>query len=278
MFFSTKGDVLTRDLKGKWVLVTGAASGIGRELCLILSKEGCNLILADINEDGARNLASEIEVIGVDVHFKKTDVADIEQINALKEFVSEKAGSLDVLVNCAGVGRSSALLDTTAAQWESIMRINFHSAVNMTEAFVPSLKKTGGQIVNISSGLVFFPAPTWGVYATTKSALASFSECLSWELKGLGIAVTTVFPGVINTPFYSELKAETAPEKLVVWLINKFGTEPEKIAWLIAQGIKKRKRRVMHSWINRTTYLGRRLLPCAFDLLGEAIAGALQKK
>lgn len=269
---------MARDLNGKWALVTGAASGIGRELCLALAKEGCNVALVDLNRAGMEKLAKELESLGSETCCMQTDVTDTSQIQALVNNVGEKTGGVDILVNGVGIALSANLMDTSPEQWEWIMKINFHSAVNITNAFLPDLLRKRGHVVNISTGQAFFPVPTWGAYAASKAALASYSECLTWELKQYNVMVTTVFPGVVNTPFYSEVAAGTRGQKLLILFIRTFGAKPGKVAALIVKGIKKRKRRVIHSLINWTPYLGRRPLPHIFELAGEIMARAFCEK
>ena len=270
---------MVQDLRGKWVLLTGAASGIGRETCLILAREGCNLILADIDEEGLKSLAQQLESLGAKVISKVTDITNGDDIQALVDEVREKVGAVDVLVNNAGIGMSEELKDTTEEQWNRLLNINFMGAVNMVNAFLPDMiKNGGGQIVNMSTGQVFYPVPTWGAYAASKAALATYSECLTWELRRFGIKVTTIFPGLISTPFYSEVEAHTFAQKLVLWWIKTFGATPEKMAAKIVGGMRRGKRRVIQSWLNWLTYLGRRAATHVYDLMGDTFAKVLGER
>lgn len=269
---------MTRNLAGKWALVTGAASGIGRELCLALAREGCNLVLADLNLAGMESLAAELELLGAGTFCRQTDVTDAVQIQSLVDIVRDKTGGVDILINGVGIALSANLMDTSPEQWDYIMRINFYSAVDTTRAFLPDLMKKSGHVVNISTGQAFFPVPTWGAYAASKAALASYSECLTWEMKRYHVMVTTVFPGVVNTPFYSEVAPGTPGQRILIWGIRAFGAKPEKVASLIVRGIKKNKKRVIHSLINWAPYLGRRPLPHIFELTGEIMARVFCEK
>jgi short-subunit dehydrogenase len=267
---------MVQDLKGKWVLLTGAASGIGKETCLLLATEGCNFVLADIDEGGLETLAGELRSLGSEVVFKKTDVTDREQISALASEVKERIGSVDILVNNAGIGCSAELKDTSDETWERLLELNFLSVIHMVNEFLPSMiEKGGGQIVNMSTGQVFYPVPTWGAYAASKAALATYSECLTWELKHLGIRVTTVFPGLISTAFYDVVEPRNFAQKFVLWWIRSLGSTPDKMAAKIVNGIKKQKRRVIQSWINWLTYFGKRFAPPPYELVGEIFAKAL---
>lgn len=267
---------MVQDLRGKWVLLTGAASGIGRETCLLLAREGCNFVLADIDEIGLRAIAEKLESMGSEVMSRVVDVTDKAQVQSLANDVNAKIEAVDILVNNAGIGHECDLRHTTDEDWQRLMNINFFGPLYMTNAFLPAMiVRGGGQIVNMSTGQVFFPVPTWGAYAASKAALATYSECLTWELACFHIRVTTVFPGLIKTPFYSTVRPANLPQKFILWWINSLGSSPDKMAAKIVKGIKRRKRRVIQSWINWMTYLLRRTSPAAFDISGDVFAQAL---
>ncbi len=267
---------MVQNLQGKWVLLSGAASGIGRETCLLLAREGCNFVVIDIDAGGLDRVKAELESLGSKVISKVVDVTNKEQIRELASEVTAEIGAVDILVNNAGIGHNQDLRHTTDADWQKLMNINFFAVLDMTNAFLPAMiKKGGGQIVNMSTGQVFFPVPTWGAYAATKAALATYSECLTWELSCFKIAVTTVFPGLISTPFYKDVCATTLPQKLVLWYINALGSTPEVMARKIVKGIKRRKRRVIQSFINWMDYYVKRVAPLAFDIGGDVFAMAL---
>lgn len=267
---------MAQDLRGKWVVLTGAASGIGRETCLLLAREGCNLVAVDIDELGLRALAEKLEALGSEVILKVVDITDKAQVQALASDVREQIGDIDVLVNNAGIGHSRDLRHMTEEEWLRLMNINFFGVLNMTNAFLPGMiARGGGQIVNMSTGQVFYPVPTWGAYAASKAALAVYSECLTWELALFKIRVTTVYPGLISTPFYSGVRADNISQKLVLWYINALGSSPEKMAAKIVSGIKRRKRRVIQSWINWFSYFAKRPGGVFSDMMGEAFAWSL---
>jgi len=267
---------MVQDLNGKLVLLTGAASGIGKETVLLLARERCNFVLADIDEMGLRAIEQEVKSLGCQVFTKVVDVTNMDEINALHVEVADRVGTIDILVNNAGIGYNGDLRHTSEADWKRLFAINFYSALYMINTFLPEMiKKGGGQIVNISTGQVFYPVPTWGAYAASKAALATYSECLAWELAPFKIRVTTVYPGLIRTPFYSDVHATRFGQRLVLWYINALGSKPQTMARKIVAGIKKRRRRVVQSALNWATYIGRRPAPLAFDLVGELFATAL---
>jgi NAD(P)-dependent dehydrogenase (short-subunit alcohol dehydrogenase family) len=267
---------MIQDLTGKWVLLTGAASGIGRETCLLLAHEGCNFMLVDIDEAGLKKLEEQLKSMGCKAISHVVDVTDRALVEKMAEDVHAEIGTLDILVNNAGIGHSCDLRHTTYEDWDRLMNINFFGPLHLVNAFLPAMiSRGGGQIVNLSTGQVFFPVPTWGAYAASKAALATYSECLTWELGIFNIRVTTVYPGLISTPFYAGVRAGNFGQRMVLWYINSLGSTPQKMAAKIVKGIKRRKRRVIQSWINWMTYLGKRHLPLSFDIGGDIFAYTL---
>jgi short-subunit dehydrogenase len=218
----------------------------------------------------------ELKTLGSQVITKVVDVTDKEAVDAMAAEVLAAIGTVDILVNNAGIGYNNDLRSTPPSDWKRLMDINFMGVLYVTHAFLPDMiSKGGGQIVNMSTGQVFFPVPTWGAYAASKAALATWSECLTWELSMFGIRVTTVYPGLISTPFYKDVHASNAPQKVVLWYINSLGGTPQLMARKIVKGIKRRKRRVIESWINWMTYLLKRPAPLSFDIGGDIFARAL---
>ena len=139
---------MVQDLHGKWVLVTGAASGIGKEDCLHLAHEGCNFVTVDIDAAGLEALEKELKALGSEVLSKVVDVTDKAQVDAMASEVLEKIGTLDVLVNNAGIGYNNDLRLTSFEDWNRLMNINFMGVLYVTHAFLEDMiKKGGGQIV-----------------------------------------------------------------------------------------------------------------------------------
>ena len=187
------------NLMGKTALITGAASGIGRSVSTSLAKQGCNLILVDINTDELEKTVSMAEKSGVNVFSYTLNIADKTAINELANKIT-KQNQLDILVNNAGVALWSSFEETSPTDFDWIFNINFHGMVEMTRAFLPHLKKRdAAQIVNISSifGIV---SPTLQVaYSASKFAIRGFSEGLREELHTTNVGVTVVHPGGIAT-------------------------------------------------------------------------------
>jgi NAD(P)-dependent dehydrogenase (short-subunit alcohol dehydrogenase family) len=189
-----------RDLKGKNVVITGAASGIGRATAEAFAREGARLHLCDIDEAALEETAS---AIGRAVVFtSKVDVSKRDAVEAFANTIHEKNGkAIDVLVNNAGVGLAGGLLETSLEDWEWVLSVNLWGVIHGCHFFAPRMVKdqSGGHIVNIASALGLFAAPNITGYSTSKFAVVGLSEALRGELGPHKIGVTTICPGLIDT-------------------------------------------------------------------------------
>jgi NADP-dependent 3-hydroxy acid dehydrogenase YdfG len=169
-----------QDITGKWALVTGAGSGMGRTTSLELARAGANLILVDICGEAVGSVAKEAEALGAEVHTYCSDLTDWDQVKGMADTINARWGAVDILINNAGIAHMSYLVDTTFEDWKKLWDINVWTVIYMVRAFAPAMmKKKSGQIVNVSSGQAFFPVPTWGAYAVSKFAVDGYSEALS---------------------------------------------------------------------------------------------------
>lgn len=189
-------------LKGKWVLVTGAASGIGLECALAYARRGANLVLTDINEESLARARERLAAQGSRSETFICDVSSESSVAACAVAVDERIGVLDVLVNNAGIYYLGGFLETLPQTWQRMYQINVMGAVHMCRAFLPAMRAADGprRIVNIASLSSFLPAPNISAYAMSKHAVLGVSEVLAMELAGSNVGVTVVCPGIINTP------------------------------------------------------------------------------
>jgi NAD(P)-dependent dehydrogenase (short-subunit alcohol dehydrogenase family) len=249
------------ELREKTVLVTGAASGIGRCLALEFAREGCDLVLVDINARGLENTAGEVRGLGRDASCHTVDITDPAQ-------VEELAGRIDphVLVNCAGTSVTAELEDTTLADWRLIIGVNLFGTINMVQAFLPRLRaRRGAQIVNIASAFGLFSYPSMGAYCTSKFAVVGYSTALARELARQGVKVTLICPGITRTPFLdtTDMKGYDGAKKKegLLRLLPLISADPQRLARFIVGAVKKEKRMVVHTWIARLVYYANRLWP-----------------
>ncbi|MCX7944808.1 MAG: SDR family oxidoreductase [Deltaproteobacteria bacterium] len=266
-----------KSIKSKRAFVTGAASGIGRCLCELLAREGAILYISDINEEQLKKFADELISNGADVTYFAYDVSDFEAVKSAAEETLSK-GDLDILVNNAGIGYSNDLADTPIDVWKRLVDVNFFGPIYHINAFLESMRNAKrGQIVNVSSGQAFFKLPGWGAYASVKAALGVYSEILYYELKKYGITVTTIYPFMVNTPFYREIEGETWGAKLSMKLVPYYSMKPETVARIILKAIKQEKRVEKVSIFNKIGFYSQ-VVPFAQDIIATTSALLLTKR
>ncbi len=237
--------------KDKTILITGGAAGIGLCIARNFAKDGAKLILTDVNEKALKDAKTELSGHGARVEVFVVNVADQAQVDKMAETVLKKHGKLDVLINNAGVGYMGEIASTPLAEWKRLMDVDFWGVLYNTYAFLPSMIAAhGGQIINVSSGQAFFQLPTWGPYAAIKTALGVFSEVLHWEVRKHGIKVTTVYPYMVNTGLYDDIKTETIGGKLSMALLPLYSQSPETVGRIIYKAAKSGKHVEMVTIIN----------------------------
>lgn len=237
-----------RNLSGKTVLVTGAASGIGKETTLAFARRGANVVICDANEEGLQRTEADCRSLGRDVLARRVDVANRQEMRAFAELVNGEVGAVDILMNNAGVGLGGGFLDTSLEDWDWIVGINFWGVVHGCHFFVPAMvaRGKGGHVVNVSSTAGFVAAEPLSAYCTTKFAVFGLSEALRDELFRHRIGVTAVCPGIINTPITqtSPLRGQDAtPEarQRLIDLYQRRNYGPERVAENILRAIQRNR-------------------------------------
>lgn len=258
-----------RDLKGKRVLITGGASGIGRTLAERLVPEGAELVLVDLNEKALNETLDAIQSMGGEVSGYTLDITATDSIPRLRERVHADLGPIDVLVNNAGVVFGGGFLDVPLQKHLQTYRVNVEGMVAMTHTFLPDLlTRPQGHVVNIASaaGLVGLP---WGsTYSSSKWAVVGFSESLRLELEMTGhhaVRVTTVCPSYVSTGLFEGAR----PPKTTSMLT------PEDLAQQIVQGIKHDDIYVLTPWLVKVTPVLKGLLPTRmFDAIAWTLGAS----
>jgi 2-hydroxycyclohexanecarboxyl-CoA dehydrogenase len=188
-------------LEGRNALVTGGASGIGAATARRLAAEGARVAVADINEAGARSVASEIDGIAL-----KMDVTDVESIRA---GVAE-AGDVDVLVNNAGTDRFAFFVNTDEELWDFVLAVNLRGTIAVTHAVLDGMQRRGrGAIVNVASEAGRVGSQGSAVYSAAKGGVIAFTRAVARESSRFGVRINAVAPGPIDTPLLN-----AAPEQL----------------------------------------------------------------
>ncbi len=224
-------------LNGKTAVLTGGASGLGRETARYLVREGCKVLIADRNEQTLAEAADELRKMGGRVSSIKIDVtnyADCERMaaQAVKDF-----GGIDVLLAGAGVSAPGAFfLDSTPNDWTAMLDINIRGVLNTNRACAPIMvQKKSGSIINIASEAGKVGEKRIVVYSATKGAVMSFSKAFALEMGRFNIRVNAVCPGVTRTPMttgYGGPGDEMYQKASKFYPMGRLG-EPEDIAAMI---------------------------------------------
>lgn len=197
---------------GARALVTGASSGIGEELAVRLAAAGAHVALLARREAELERVADRCRSAGVDAHVVPVDLGDSDAARRAAADASGHLGGVDLLVNNAGVPRRVHASRLSFEQLETTMRVNYLGAMAVTWAVLPGMLEAGrGRIVNISSIAGRLPAPRELAYAASKAALTMASEVLASDLRGTGVAVHVVTPGIVDTPLWEVEGQEPAP-------------------------------------------------------------------
>lgn len=223
--------------EGKWVLVTGASSGMGVEFARQTAQVGARLVLAARREDKLEALAAELrEAHGSDVVVLRTDLAEPGAAARLVGALSERGIALDHLINNAGVGRARPLNGDDPETVGQLVTLNCTALTELTTALLPGLLASGrGGILQVASMVGFYPSPFMAAYAASKAYVLSFTEALSVELQKSSLRLTALCPGHVPTGFQKTAgfgdEAMTVPGSL----------SPERTVALALRAYERRK-------------------------------------
>lgn len=260
------------EINGKKVLVTGAASGIGRATALAMAERGARLFIIDINGPGLEDTRRLVEERGGEVCLAKAlDVSDYAAMRELADEIHAEFGPLDILANIAGVALFSQVEDMTHEQWEKVVNVNLWGPYHGIECFVPEMVRAGkgGHIVTVSSTAGIIGLPWHLVYAGTKHALVGTSEVLRFDLRKHGIGVSVILPGAVKTGLVETVVINADEEACERGrrLFSRHAMEPERVADLIIEAVEKNKFMVITHTDVKLLYLLKRLSPPLYNLV-----------
>ncbi|MEL0619107.1 SDR family NAD(P)-dependent oxidoreductase [Psychrobacter sp. UBA3480] len=221
---------ITKAVKGKNIIITGASSGIGERTAFLLSECGAHVILLARTEDKLKMVKENIETLGGAASYYPCDLTNMDEIEKTSENILADFKHVDVLVNNAGrsIRRSVHESVNRFHDFERTMEINYFGAVKIILGFLPTMiGRQTGQIVNISSIGVLANSPRFSAYVASKAALDAFSRCLAAEVKGDNIKVTNIFMPLVRTPMI-------APTKLYRYMP---ALMPDEAAMMVAKAI-----------------------------------------
>ncbi|MGQ8975376.1 SDR family NAD(P)-dependent oxidoreductase [Acinetobacter schindleri] len=264
-----------KNFNNRVAAITGAGSGIGQQLAVLLAKQGCHLALSDVNEQGLLKTLELIKDTGVRATLDKVNVANLEEVRAWAEKVEQEHGSINMIFNNAGVALGSTVEGASYDELEWIVGINFWGVVYGTKEFLPRIKKTrDGHVVNISSLFGLTAQPTQSAYNATKFAVRGFTESLRQELdiENCGVSALCVHPGGIRTNIANAAKMNDSlralgmsPEKSARSFNKLLRCPPEEAARQILEAVQKDKRRLLIGNDAKAIDLIQRILPTGYQ-------------
>ena len=197
-------------LCGNVAIITGGASGMGRGISREFASQGASVVIADINADGAVQVAEEIQNQHARAMVLEVDVRNHKMVTEAVEHIVEQFGKVDVLVNCAGVNQLLDPEETTIETWENIRSTILDGAWYFAKAVIPFMKKNrNGKIVNIGSGAAVQGIPQSVPYTASKHGLLGLTRALAVDLGPYQINVNCICPGAVETPLLKRLATDT---------------------------------------------------------------------
>jgi NAD(P)-dependent dehydrogenase (short-subunit alcohol dehydrogenase family) len=259
-----------KSVRGKRALVTGAASGIGREIALALALEGAHVYLLDVDETALDEVVRDAQVCGVEAVGARCDLSQPEDVTAALKELRAAWDGIDILVNNAGVAFYGPTEKMTAAQWDWLLGINLLAPIQITRELLPTLlNRPEAHILNVCSiaGLVAGARTT--AYHVSKFGLVGFTEALRAEFGRRGIGVTALCPGAVRTNLYRSAVSGKKRRAVVpdppAWL----STTPERVAIAALRAIQKNQRFVLLTPLAYVLYNAKRFAPGFLDWMHQ---------
>ncbi len=266
-----------KDFTNKVAAITGAGSGMGRELAVELAQRGCHLALSDVNESGLAETVRLVSDKGVRVTHQRVDVASREAVYGWADRAAADHGKVNLVFNNAGVALGATIDGMSYEDFEWLMNINFWGVVYGTKAFLPHLKQSGeGHIINTSSVFGLAGIPSQSAYNAAKFAVRGFTESLRQELdmENCGVSATSVHPGGIKTNIAKAARMDSSIARLgldqkdaTAKFEKNFITTANKAARIIIRAVEKNQRRALVGPDAVALDLMVRLLPSSYQRL-----------
>lgn len=265
-----------KNFTDKVAAITGAGSGMGRSLAVLLSKRGCHLALSDVNEAGLAETVRLVADSGVKVTSQRLDVANKDDVFAWADKVVADHGKVNLIFNNAGVALGSAVDGGSYEDFEWLMNINFWGVVHGTKAFLPYIKQAGeGHIINTSSLFGLIAVPSQSAYNASKFAVRGFTEALrqELELENVNVSATSVHPGGIKTNIAKAARMDKSVESIGMSVNSTakfeklFRTTADDAAAQMIRAVEKNQRRLLIGNDAKVLDLMARILPSSYQKL-----------
>ncbi|MCX2934974.1 SDR family oxidoreductase [Mycobacterium sp. CVI_P3] len=240
---------MAQGFSGKRVLVTGAASGIGRATALRLAREGAELYLTDVNSEGLEQTVADVRTLGATVpEHRALDISDYHEVAHFAADIHTRHPAMDIVMNIAGISAWGTVEHLTHQHWRSMIDVNLMGPVHVIETFLPPMVAAGrgGQLVNVSSAAGLVALPWHAAYSASKFGLRGLSEVLRFDLARHNIGVSVVVPGAVNTPLVDTVHIAGVDRdhpkvQRLVGLFSGHAVSAEKVADRMLTGIAKNR-------------------------------------
>ena len=265
--------------KNKVAFVTGGASGIGRALCQELARRGATVIVTDINEQGAVDAASSINQNGGRAESFILDVTKNDDIQKLVDYTISKYKRIDYMFNNAGIAVLGEARDVQPDHWRRIVEVNQMGVIYGTMiAYKHMIDQGSGHIINTSSYSGLFGYPLCVPYSTTKHAVVGLSTSLRLEAAGLGVKVTVICPGPVQTNIASSA-TKLIDESKQNFFLNIFtmGMDTVKAAKVILRGVSRNRAIIIFPFHARVTWWLYRIYPGIITAFGRTLMKGFRK-
>ena len=222
------------DLREKVAIVTGGARGIGRAIALELAGRGCNVVVSDIDLEGAESTASEIRKMDVESLAVQSDISKSEDVESMTKKVIDQFSRIDILINNAGITRDNLLMRLEEKDWDLVLEINLKGAFLCTKQVIRMMmKQRSGKIVNMASVIGVMGNAGQANYAASKAGLIGFTKSVAKEVASRNIQVNAIAPGFIETEMTAKLSQEVLDSYIANIPLRRSG-KPEEVAKLAA--------------------------------------------
>ena len=226
---------MSTNLKGKNAIITGAGRGIGRAIAIALANEGVNVGLLARSEEHLQEVVKETEAQGVKAVFATADISSNEEVTKAIHSLTRELGTIDILINNAGIAKFGKFMDLEVAEWEKIIQVNLMGVYYVTRAVLPGMiEQQSGDIINISSSAGQKGAPITSAYSASKFGVMGITESLAMEVRKHNIRVSALTPSTVATDLAIDNNlTDGNPDKVM---------QPEDIAEFIVSQLKLNKR------------------------------------
>jgi NAD(P)-dependent dehydrogenase (short-subunit alcohol dehydrogenase family) len=272
-------------LSGKKCFITGAASGIGRATAIAAAARGATLFLTDIEAAGLEKTVETIRAASGSVAAHRAlDITDFDAVRAFASEIHAGSGSLDIVMNIAGISVWGAVEDLEHKHWRKAVDVDLMGPIHVIESFVPEMVRAGrgGHLVNVSSAAGLFGFPAHAAYSAAKFGLRGVSEVLRFDLEPYGICVSLVCPGAVDTGLVDTLeivgyKPSVSMMRRMKASFRRRAVTPEVAAAAILRGVERKQYLVFTSPDVRIGHFVQNKVPFAYELAMRYMNRAMRR-